>query len=1534
MKKMVDGWFRGFKIIACASLLLLGLSANALAIQPGFSDDMESGPTKWQSAGGMWHLTTVGTDPCATANSGNTSWYFGQESTCNYDDGQIARGSLVSQPIYVPETSPVLSFWSYEETECGDGGCGYDFKYVFISANGGQSWTRIATLNHENEWYQVDLDLSAYAGQTVNIRFTFDTGDDYANDFHGWNVDDVSVTGAPPDYDAPASAIVSPADGTTVGNPCQVAGIASDNGGSGVDRVEVSTDGGQSWSNAAGTNSWSFEFIPGEVKTFTITSRATDKAGNAETPGQGVTVDVASLAPADMGNALGFVPGNYASLAAQAVNIPVGGSGYTTELWIKPRAMGTKGMLGWGYYGNPNATNALRFNNYAILNYWWGADLNGATGNLVGEWHHIAATWDGLTRTLYLDGRAVASDNPAPLNVPYADNLTIGATNDLAEMSDCIMDEVRIWGVARTQAEVAADMYKPLAGDEPGLAAYYNFNQGIPGGDNGLVTTLADQTVNNNACNLNNFALGGPMSNFVADDMFMTQTTVLGTGTVTSTTAMAGASITKPGVSPVAEAGFCWGTSPMPNLADSHVTATIGSSFQAQITGLTPATTYYVRAYTTDSLGTYYSNNESLFTTYMDETDAPATKVNGGVFEGALAITGIANDSGSGVALVEVSLDGGATWAPATDTSYDGSWSTWSFGVPGPGSYLATSRATDHTGNVEPTDPPVLVAVELYAGAIGEGLMLAPATSGWIEIGNFPDNSIYLEGTDNAHNFRYIPFDFNYYGNPYNTAFASTNGLLGFTEDYIQQYEPSPIPTQGDVNNMIAAAWGDLDLFDSGSAYSATVGVEPNRTFVVEWVNAEDLYSGLHDKTFEVLLHEGTNEIEILYKNNTGQFNSSVVGIENADGTEGIQVPGNQLGNGIKFVTNNPYVTVVSPTPGLNQLDHAQVIQGTASDLGSGVAIVFVSLDGGASWLPATTEDNWATWSFSGWTPDYGNYTLMVGAIDKADNNMVTQVNFSLVEDAPPVLTIPPDITAEANGMPTILDIGTATAIDINDGSLPVTNDAPVDGFGLNTSTVTWTATDSYGNTVSATQYVTIVDTIPPTITAPPDITTEGTGEYTSVDLGEPVVADSGSGVYYYYADNTGPFQFGTTNVLWHVYDERGNGASAMQHVTIVDTTPPSIAPPKDITIAAVDLGGAIVDLGTPSADDFVSGIASVTSSIPSGSTFPIGVTVVTWTATDGSGNVATATQKVTVTYPPVLIGGLDPNPPVTATAGTLVTWTASASGGMGGPYQYRFLRYGPDTASAYVEVQPWGASDTCNWTPTTAQIGNNYFQVKVKNPDGSGAAYMISGMYKVLPAALAADSITPSPASPGVAGNTVTWTAAASGGKGVYLYSFWRSGPDTAGAYVVAQGWGASDAWSWTPDATQKGNNYVMVKVKNADGSGAAVYKISSMYKVNLAPITITSFGTATSSPVTAGAQVTWNAAATGGSGSYLYSFWRMGPDTAGVYVPAQAWDPSSSYTWDTTTAASGLHYFVVKVKNLDGTGAVYKFAPAMKVQ
>jgi parallel beta-helix repeat protein len=97
-----------------------------------------------------------------------------------------------------------------------------------------------------------------------------------------------------PDTTPPTSTITSPTEGATVliGKPVAIIGISSDAGGGSVVRVEVSVDGGATYSAAAGTNAWSFNWTPSAPGPATIKSRAVDNAGNVQNPQAEIHVTV------------------------------------------------------------------------------------------------------------------------------------------------------------------------------------------------------------------------------------------------------------------------------------------------------------------------------------------------------------------------------------------------------------------------------------------------------------------------------------------------------------------------------------------------------------------------------------------------------------------------------------------------------------------------------------------------------------------------------------------------------------------------------------------------------------------------------------------------------------------------------------------------------------------------------------------------------------------------------------------------------------------------------------------------------------------------------------------------------------------------------------------------------------------------------------------------------------------------------------------------------------------------------------------
>ena len=94
---------------------------------------------------------------------------------------------------------------------------------------------------------------------------------------------------------------------------------------------------------------------------------------------------------------------------------------------------------------------------------------------------------------------------------------------------------------------------------------------------------------------------------------------------ITTTTATCGGNVTSDGGSSVTARGVCWSTSQNPTTSNSKTTNGTGvGTFTSNISGLSPNTTYYVRAYAINSEGTSYGDQIEFTTSYTQLASAPA----------------------------------------------------------------------------------------------------------------------------------------------------------------------------------------------------------------------------------------------------------------------------------------------------------------------------------------------------------------------------------------------------------------------------------------------------------------------------------------------------------------------------------------------------------------------------------------------------------------------------------------------------------------------------------------------------------------------------------------------------------------------------------------------------------------------------------------------------------------------------------------------------------------------------------------------
>ena len=188
-------------------------------------------------------------------------------------------------------------------------------------------------------------------------------------------------------------------------------------------------------------------------------------------------------------------------------------------------------------------------------------------------------------------------------------------------------------------------------------------------------------------------------------------------------------------------------------------------------------------------------------------------------------------------------------------------------------------------------------------------------TYGWVEISQIGTGLLMGDHTYSAAIAMGMTFPF--YGNNYTSLHISANGFLSFTAPQGQYGTNSTIPSAVDPDDFIAPFWDDLNPNAGGTVHFYKD--VPNSRFIVEWNNIPLAANTTMRETFEVILNlDGS--IVTQYKT-VASATSATVGIENANGSDGLQVVFNAayLHNNlaIRFGTAPPVTWLdVSPTTG------------------------------------------------------------------------------------------------------------------------------------------------------------------------------------------------------------------------------------------------------------------------------------------------------------------------------------------------------------------------------------------------------------------------------------------------------------------------------------------------------------------------------------------------------------------------------------------------------------------------------------------
>lgn len=200
----------------------------------------------------------------------------------------------------------------------------------------------------------------------------------------------------------------------------------------------------------------------------------------------------------------------------------------TIEAWINPSGWGESGEIGYGRIVDKNKFTlcligeSSNFNDHSLSFQVFqesgppSFSFTPENSIILDEWQHVAVTYSVDSGVqMYINGVLQEIIQTVPPSNPIADNsqydLIVGNSDDNGFAFDGVIDEVRIWNIVRSSAEIESNISQLLAGDEQGLAAYWKMNEGYD-------ELLTDGSGNENDAQIN-YALWVQGTPFVPTDV-------------------------------------------------------------------------------------------------------------------------------------------------------------------------------------------------------------------------------------------------------------------------------------------------------------------------------------------------------------------------------------------------------------------------------------------------------------------------------------------------------------------------------------------------------------------------------------------------------------------------------------------------------------------------------------------------------------------------------------------------------------------------------------------------------------------------------------------------------------------------------------------------------------------------------------------------------------------------------------------------------------------------------------------------------
>ncbi|MFE3849446.1 LamG-like jellyroll fold domain-containing protein [Flavobacterium sp. LB3P45] len=936
------------------------------------------------------------------------------------------------------------------------------------------------------------------------------------------------------------------------------------------------------------------------------------------------------------GNALNF-DGGYVDVPHNVLINPI--NQLTIETWVKRTTNGIQESLIEKYSNIGNTfgyllriTNDNKAFSMVLNNYCCGYQVTGSTTLLPNVWYHLAATFNRTTGVLKLYVNGILDGEISGISglptIPGVQSLKIGARGDDAGTrlsNGGLIDEVRIWSMERSQAQILADMNKELSA-QANLVGLYHFNQGIAGGNNSsspgpAINTAIDASGNGFTGILNNFALTGSSSNWA-----------LGNASVQNHSITNNA----PAVYPIGSTTVTWsGTDSSNNTAICTQTVTVVDN-QAPIVTCPGNQTLNMIA---NTCAANYTISDPISDNCTGATWGYS--LSGDTTGSASAI---ADGTGSGV----VSFNKGVTTVTLSGTDGTNAATTCSFTVtvvdnqapivtcPGNQSQnIITNTCAANYTILDPISDNCTGATwgySLSGDTTGSASAIADGTGSGVVSFNKGVTTVTLSGTDGTNAATTCSFTVTVVDNQAPIVTCPGNQTLNMIANTCAANYTISDPIS---DNCTGATWGySLSGDTTGSASVIADGTGSGVVSFNKGVTTVTL-SGT----------DGTNAATTFSFTVTVNDNQPPI----------VTCPGNQT---LNIITNTcaANYTILDPiSDNCTGATWGYSLSGDTTGSASGIA------DGTGSGVVSFNK---------------GVTTVTLSGTD--GTNAATTCSFTVTvnDNQPPIVTCPGNqtlniITNTCAANYTILDpisdncTGATWGYSLS-GDTTGSASGIVDGtgsgmvsFNKGVTTVTLSGTDGTNAATTCSFTVTVNDNQPPIVTCPGNQTINVIANTCAANytISDPI-SDNCTGATWGYslsgdttssasaiADGTGSgvvsFNKGVTTVTLNGTDGTTTATTCSFKVTVTDNVNPTIACAVAVTGNTSDDGAGncttIVTLGTPTTGDNCK-VASVKAYIgtteinPVTNLFAIAQTTVTWKVTDDAGNTAQCNQLVTVT--------------------------------------------------------------------------------------------------------------------------------------------------------------------------------------------------------------------------------------------------------------------------------------------------------------